>query len=163
MGRDVYDRDSVETPAPTTVIPPKGRLLGVDYGTVRIGLAISDPDRIIASPLETYARRSLADDAEYFAKLVPRERIVGLVVGLAMHSGGEEGIKAKECRDFAAWLTGITKIPAVLWDERFTTSLAEDMLQEAGLTKKKRKARLDRVAAQLILQAYIEAGCPGEA
>lgn len=142
------------------MIPAKGRLLGVDYGTVRVGLAVSDPDRIISSPLETYTRRALAEDAAYFVQLVKQERIVGLVVGLALHSGGEEGIKAKECRAFAAWLMETTGLPAVLWDERFTSSLAEDMLQGAGLTSKQRKARRDRVAAQMILQGYIEAGCP---
>jgi len=141
----------------TPEIPKKGRLLGVDYGTVRVGLAVCDPDRIIASPLETYTRRTLAEDAIYFANLVRIERVLGLVVGLAIHVNGDEGIKAKECRDYAAWLTGVTGLPVAMWDERFTSSLAEDALLEAGLTSKKRKSRRDRVAAQMILQAYLEA------
>jgi putative Holliday junction resolvase len=131
-------------------------VLGVDYGTVRVGLAISDPDRIIASPLTTYARRNPTLDAEYFRTLVKAERVVGLVVGLAMHSGGEEGIKARECREFGAWLVETTGLPLAMWDERFTSSLAEDALLEAGLTKRRRKERIDRVAAQLILQGYLE-------
>ncbi|MBX9581118.1 MAG: Holliday junction resolvase RuvX [Gemmataceae bacterium] len=139
---------------------PPGRLLGVDYGTVRVGLAVTDPDRIIASPLETLTRRDEAADAAYFHRLVAAERVAGLVVGLPMHTGGEEGAKAAEARRYGAWLAAVTGLPVVFWDERFTSSLAEDALLAAGLTKKRRKARVDRVAAQLILQAYIEAGCP---
>jgi putative Holliday junction resolvase len=65
-----------------------------------------------------------------------------------------------EARRFAAWLAGLTKLPVVMWDERYTSSAAEDVLLEAKLTKKKRKAKVDRVAAQMILQSFIEAGCP---
>ncbi len=142
---------------PITAIPSTGRLLGVDFGTVRVGLAITDPDRILASPLETYTRRSLAEDALYLGKLVSAERIVGLIVGLPLHMGGEEGIKAKEARDYGASLGTLTGLPVTFWDERCTSAAAEDALQGAGLTKKKRKARVDRVAAQLILQGYIDA------
>lgn len=139
----------------------KGRLLGVDYGTVRVGLAVSDADRIIASPLETYPRRDAKADAAYFAKLVKAERIVGLVVGLPLHTGGEEGVKAKEARDYVRWLGDATGLPVVMWDERCTTAAAEDALWDAGLSHKKRKDRRDRVAAQIILQGYLDAGCPG--
>jgi putative Holliday junction resolvase len=140
----------------------KGRLLGVDYGHVRIGLAVTDPDRIIASPLGTYTRKGDATDAAFFAKLVEAEKVAGLVVGLPLHTGGEEGQKAAEARRFGAWLAGVTGLPVVFWDERFTTSLAEDALWDAGLSHRKRRDRRDRVAAQLILQAFIEAGCPPE-
>lgn len=143
-------------------IPPKGRLLGVDFGTVRVGLAVSDPDRIISSPLDTYTRRDAASDAAYFASLVKTERIVGLVVGLAVHTGGEEGIKAKECREFGKRLGDATGLPVVFWDERFTTSLADDVLRETKVPHHKRRERRDRVAAQFILQAYLEAVCPPE-
>ncbi len=140
----------------------KGRLLGVDYGTVRVGLAISDPDRIIASPLETYARRDAAADAAYFAKLTAAEKILGLVVGLPLHTGGEEGKKAAEARAFGSWLAGVTGLPVVYWDERYTTAAAEDALWDAGLSHRKRRDRRDRVAAQIFLQAYLDAGCPPE-
>lgn len=139
---------------------PKGRLLGVDFGTVRVGLAVSDADRIIASPFETYARRDSNVDADHFSNVVRAERIVGLVVGLPLHTGGEEGIKAKEARAFGNKLGEITGLPVVYWDERCTTAAAEDSLREAGLPRGKRKARLDRVAAQIILQSYLDAGCP---
>ena len=134
----------------------RGRLLGVDFGTVRHGLAVSDADRIIASPFDTYQRKDAKQDAAYFAKLVREERIVGLVVGLPLHTGGEEGIKAKEARAFAAWLGEATGLPVEMWDERCTTAAAEDAMWDAGLSHKDRKARRDRVAAQIILQGFLD-------
>jgi putative Holliday junction resolvase len=136
---------------------PKGRLLGVDFGTVRVGLAVSDADGIIASPFETYLRKDAVTDAAYFAKLATDERIVGLVVGLPLHMGGEEGVKAKEAREYGAWLSQATGLPVTFWDERCTTAAAEDALWDAGLSHKKRRDRRDRVAAQLILQGYLDA------
>ena len=140
----------------------KGRLLGVDYGTVRIGLAVSDPDRIIASPLATYTRRDPEPDANYFRELVQSESIVGLVVGLPVHLSSREGQKATEARQFGDWLAKVTGKPLVFYDERFTTVQAESELWQAGLTHKRRKDRRDRVAAQMLLQAYLNAGCPPE-
>jgi putative holliday junction resolvase len=137
------------------------RLLGVDTGTVRIGLAVCDPDRMIASPLMIYRRRSTERDAEFFRALVIEERIGEIVVGLPVHTNGREGRKAAEARAFGAWLTEVTGMPAVFWDERFTTVEAESALWAAGLTHQQRKARRDQVAAQMLLQAYLDAGCPG--
>jgi putative holliday junction resolvase len=137
-----------------------GTLLGIDFGTVRVGLAVCDPDRIIASPLETYTRRDDAADATHFAKVAADHRAVALVVGLPLHAGGEESDKSREARGFGAWLATVTGLPVVFWDERFTTALAEDALLMGKLSHKKRKERRDRVAAQMILQNYIEAGCP---
>ena len=140
-----------------------GRLLGVDYGDVRVGLAVSDPDRKIAFPLATYTRQGRERDAAYFQALVRAEGIVGLVVGLPVHLSGKEGQKAAAARDYAAWLTQTTGLPARFWDERFTTVEAESALWAAGLTHKKRKDRRDKVAAQMLLQAYLDAGCPSDA
>lgn len=140
----------------------KGRLLGVDTGTVRIGLAVSDPDCVIASPLATYTRRRPDLDARYFRELATAEAAVGLLVGLPVHTDGTEGVKAREARAFGAWLAGVTGLPAVFWDERFTTVEAESALWAAGLTHKRRKGRRDRVAAQMLLQSYLDAGCPPE-
>ncbi len=140
----------------------RGRLLGVDFGTVRVGLAVCDAERIIASPLTVYERRNPALDAEYFRKLVQAEQIVGLVVGLPVHMSGDEGEKAKEARAFGDWLAEVTKLPVVYWDERFTTKAAESHLREAGLTHQRRKERRDKVAAQIVLQAYLDAECSAE-
>ena len=136
------------------------RLLGVDFGTVRIGLAISDPDRKIAFPLATYARGSREQDENYFRKLMGAEEIGQLVVGLPVHLNGHEGSKAIEARALGRWLKEVTGLPVVFWDERFITVEAEEHLWSAGLTHKRRKARRDRVAAQILLQSFLDAGCP---
>ena len=135
---------------------------GVDYGSVRVGLAVCDRDRIIASPLEIRERQGTDKDSAYFKGVVVREQVVGLVVGLPLHTSGREGTKAIESRAYGTWLTGVTGLPVVYADERFTTAFAEAALWAAGLTHKKRKQRRDAVAAQMMLQAFIEAGCPPE-
>jgi putative Holliday junction resolvase len=140
----------------------KTRLLGVDFGTVRVGLAISDAERCLASPLAVHERGSRERDAAYFVALVEAEEVGGLVVGLPAHCDGREGQKAMESRAFGAWLAEKTGLPLVFWDERFSTVEAESALWQAGLTHKKRKARRDCVAAQIFLQAYLDAGCPNE-
>jgi putative Holliday junction resolvase len=132
----------------------------VDFGHVRIGLAVSDMDCKIASPLATYERRSAEQDARYFQHLIKEEQIGGLIVGLPVHVDGREGVKAAEARKFGTWLASVTKLPATYWDERFTTVEAEGFLLGAGMTNKRRKQRRDRVAAQILLQSYLEAGCP---
>src|SRR5262249_38535759 len=138
------------------------RLLGVDFGSVRIGLAVSDPDRKIAFPLTTYTRQDREREAAYFTHLVGQEEIGAIVVGLPIHLSGREGQKAAEARAFGQWLAETTRLPVVFADERFTTVEAESALWTAGLTHKKRKQRRDRVAAQILLQAYLDAGCPQE-
>lgn len=138
------------------------RLLGIDYGSVRLGLAISDAQRKLAFPLETRTRQGQTADAAYFRTLIEREEVGGLVVGLPVHLDGREGVKAQEARRFGAWLAEICGLPVVFYDERFTTVLAESALWEAGLTHKNRRQRRDKVAAQMLLQAYLDAGCPSE-
>jgi putative Holliday junction resolvase len=139
-----------------------GRLLGVDHGKVRVGLAVSDAERRIASPLQTYTRRGLDQDGRFFKALVEKEAIVALVVGLPVHLSGQVGEQAELARKFGDWLSAQTGLPCVFWDERFSTSQAESALWDAGLTHKQRKSRRDRVAAQIFLQHYLDAGCPEE-
>ena len=136
--------------------PVDGRLLGLDFGTVRIGVAISTPEQTIASPLEIYTRRSERLDTAYFQSLVKENRIVGGVIGLPMHVGGEEGTSAYLAREFGKWLTTITNRPVTFWDERYTSSVAADMLRDAGVARSKRKQRLDMLAAQILLQSYLD-------
>jgi tRNA pseudouridine55 synthase len=135
-------------------------LLGVDYGTRRIGLAISDPDRKIAFPLATYEVQDESKNANFFRRLIADESAVEIIVGLPIHTDGREGIKAREARQFGQWLHTMTNLPVRFWDERFTTAHAESALWNAGLTHKKRRQRRDRVAAQMMLQAFLDAGCP---
>lgn len=140
--------------------PPKGRLIGVDVGTVRVGLAVCDPDRLVSSAIETYTRRTPELDADRICRLVADEKAVGFVVGLALMLDGREEAKAAECRQYGAWLTAVTGLPVVFSDERFTSAAAEDVLRDTKVHWRKRKGKQDRIAAQLILQTYIDAGCP---
>ncbi|MBI3822839.1 MAG: Holliday junction resolvase RuvX [Planctomycetes bacterium] len=142
---------------------PRTRILGIDPGSVRLGLAISDVERRLASPLTTYTRRDPVQDALFFKKLIELEEIGLIVVGLPIHEDGSEGAQAKAARVYGAWLHEATGLPCVFYDERFTSFEADAALADIGLTKKKRKARRDRVAAQILLQTYIDAGCPGSA
>ncbi|MCI0349432.1 MAG: Holliday junction resolvase RuvX, partial [Acidobacteriales bacterium] len=111
----------------------------------------------IASPLETYTRQGVDQDGQHLRKVLEDEAIVRVVIGLPMHLDGHEGEQAALARKFGKWLAELTGVDIVFWDERFTTSEAEDSLREAGLSQAKRKARRDRVAATLILQSYLDA------
>jgi putative holliday junction resolvase len=138
------------------------RIAGIDYGTVRIGIATADLSVGIAGPFETYARRSERLDAEYFRRLASEERIDRFVVGLPVHLSGGESQKSREARVFGDWLAAITGVAVEYFDERYTSAEAEEMLLSAGLTKKRRKERLDQLAAQIMLTAYLEAGARGQ-
>ncbi len=151
---------------PATDLDPQpslpGRLAGIDYGTVRIGIAVTDPEQRLASPFENYTRRGAAADATYFKRLAAEERIVRFVVGLPVHLDGRESEKLREARQFGEWLVATTGVAVVFFDERFTSTEAERYLAQAELTKKKRKARLDKLAAQIMLTAYLESGERGQ-
>jgi putative Holliday junction resolvase len=138
------------------------RIAGIDYGTVRIGIATADLDVGIAGPYETYARRSERLDAKYFKQLATEERIGRFVVGLPVHTSGHESQKSREARTFGAWLGQTTGVHVEYFDERYTSAEAESLLLEAGLTKKRRKERLDQLAAQIMLTAYLESGARGQ-
>jgi putative Holliday junction resolvase len=140
----------------------QGRIAAIDYGTVRIGIALSDPERSIASPHEIYTRRDRAADERYFRNLAVAENVAQFVVGLPAHLDGRESQKSREAREFGEWLAEKTGIPVDYFDERFTTAEAETTLTAAGLTSKRRKARRDMLAAQLLLAAYLESGCRGQ-
>ena len=138
------------------------RIAGIDYGTVRIGVALADTTVGIAGPYETYARRSERLDGEYFRRLAGEERIDRFVVGLPVHASGDESAKSREARAFGQWLATTTGVAVEFFDERYTSAEAESMLLGAGLTKKRRKERLDQLAAQIMLTAYLEAGAEGQ-
>ncbi len=139
----------------------KGKLAGIDYGSVRIGVAVSDPDRIIASPYEIYIRKNDRLDGEYFIRLAKEERIVRFVVGLPLHLDGRVSEKAREALAFGARLSELTGLPVDYMDERFTSVEAGYYLREAKMTLKQRKKRTDKIAAQILLANYIERGCRG--
>ena len=136
-------------------IPP-GRVAGIDFGTVRIGIAISDPGRSIASPLENYTRRNRELDAQHFVRLANEQEIKLFVVGLPVYLDGRESPKSIEARQFGGWLAEATGVPVEFFDERYTSVEAENLLLDAELTKKRRKKRIDKLAAQVMLAAYLE-------
>lgn len=136
--------------------PETGRLAGVDFGTVRIGIAVCDPSRKWTSPLETYTRRNETLDREHFQKITKDNQILGWVLGLPIHCDGRESQKSGEAREFATWLHEITNLPVRFVDERYTTALANRMLRDADLTHKQRKKQVDKIAAHFILETYLE-------
>ena len=138
-----------------------GRVAGIDFGTVRIGIAISDRGRTIASPYENYTRRGPEQDARRFERLVAEEKVTLFVVGLPVHLDGRESQKSAEARRFGQWLSEATGVPVVYFDERFTSVQAEQLLLDAQMTSKRRKKRLDMLSAQIMLSAYLESQASG--
>ena len=143
-------------PAPSNEAEP-GRVAAVDFGTVRIGIAITDRRRTLASPLETYTRVNRQADAARFVRLVKEEDVSLFVVGLPVHLDGHESAKSREATTFGRWLQETTGVPVEYFDERYTTTFATEQLAPAGFTKKRQKKRLDAVAAQVLLAAWLEA------
>lgn len=137
-------------------------MLGIDYGTVRIGLAICDPGQSIASPLDTYHSKTREKDAKWFRGVVESESAVGFVVGLPVHMSGDASQKSREAVAFGVWLRTATGLPVAWVDERYSTAMAKEICAHMGLKGDKRKKHLDRIAAQVILSAWIENGRTGE-
>lgn len=137
-------------------IAASGRLGGIDYGTVRIGVAISDPGQSIASPLDVYQVRSPDLNAKYFQRLAEAEKLVGWVVGLPVHMSGDPSEKSREAIVFGKWLSQQTELPVVWVDERYSTARAREILNQSNLSGKKRKAQLDKIAAQVLLTTYLD-------
>jgi len=136
--------------------PQQGALLGIDYGTKRLGIAVSTSDQSIASPLENYTLNSRDADTRFLKKIVADYTVLGIVIGLPVHMSGDEGGKAQEARKFGQWVESVTQLPVTYWDERYTSSMADVYLMHANATKKKRKANRDRIAAQIMLQNFLE-------
>ena len=136
--------------------PTSGRLGGIDFGTVRVGVAISDWGQTLASPHVNYNRQQESQDAKFFRTLAKAEELVGWVIGLPIHLRGDESQKSFEAREFGTWLHEQTGLPIAFVDERFSSAFAENLLNGAGLTNKQRKKRRDMLAAQIILTAYLE-------
>ena len=134
------------------------RFLGIDHGSKRIGLAVSDPGATIASPLATLdAAAKLSDQVVAVLSCAREYEIDAFVIGLPLNMDDTEGNQAKTVRRFGAELERISGKPVHYWDERLSSRAAEELLRPAELTRKKHKARLDRVAALVILQGFLDA------
>ncbi|MCS6306539.1 MAG: Holliday junction resolvase RuvX [Nitrospira sp.] len=134
-----------------------GRILALDYGTKRIGVALSDELGWTAQPLETFERRTLDRDVVHIAALVESHSVERVVLGLPLQLDGREGPAVRAMREFTDKLEASLPVPVVLWDERMTTKAAEELLIAADVSRKKRKGIVDRIAAAILLRSYLEA------
>lgn len=135
----------------------EGRILGIDYGRKRIGLALSDPMQMMASTLKTVTNRSKIDKvAAYIAHTAREHEAVAIVVGLPLHMTGEESEMAKEVNSFIDQLEIEITTPIFLWDERWTTTSAEKLLIETGRSPSRNRDKIDQVAAAYLLQNFLD-------
>jgi putative Holliday junction resolvase len=136
---------------------PKGsRLLGLDLGTRTIGLAVSDVERLIATPLETIRRTKFTADAGRLKVIAGRFDVAGVVVGLPLNMDGSEGPRAQSTRAFVRRLAPILGLPVAFWDERLSTAAVTRALLEADASRARRRALVDKMAAAYILQGALD-------
>ena len=136
------------------------RILGLDYGTKTVGVALSDELHITAQPLETITRKDANKLRKTYARieeLVKEYDVEKIVLGLPKNMNNTLGERAEETKEFQAMIQRRTGLEVVLWDERLTTMESERILQEGGVRRENRKERIDWMAATLILQSYMDA------
>ena len=131
------------------------RVLGLDLGTRTIGLALSDAGRMIATPYETVKRTRLKADLARLRTVIAKEGVGALVLGLPINMDGSEGKRCQATRQFAADLLKDIDLPLAFWDERLSTFAAEELLIEADMSRKRRKDVIDKLAAAIILQGFL--------
>ncbi len=132
------------------------RSLGIDFGDARIGLAISDPIGFFASGLETYNRKNPQADIQHILNLIKEKDVKTLVVGLPLNMDGTEGIRVEKTKEFCEQLKDLAGVDIIYVDERLTTVQAEKMLIEQNVRREDRKKVIDKVAATIILQSYLD-------
>jgi putative Holliday junction resolvase len=132
------------------------RLLGLDVGDKRIGIALSDETATLASGLDTFLRVGPRKDLKAIAELVRAHGVSDIVVGLPRRLDGSLGEQAQKVLQFMDELRDVVKVPVVSWDERFTSSMATQALIEGNVSRRDRKSVVDKVAATLILQSYLD-------
>jgi putative holliday junction resolvase len=132
------------------------RILALDHGTKRIGIALSDELGWTGQPLETYERRTLEVDLRHIDRLVREHDVAEVVIGLPLRLNGEMGPAAQSVQEFVKRLEEVLTVPVITWDERMTTKSAEELLIAADVSRKKRKGTVDRIAAAILLQSYLE-------
>ena len=138
---------------------PDMRIMGLDFGSRTVGVAVSDPLGITAQGVETVERpqeNKLRRTLARLEELIGEYQVEKIVVGCPRHMNGDFGERAEKSRDFAEKLATRTGLPVVLWDERLTTAAAERVLMEAGVRRERRKDYVDKIAAVFILQGYLE-------
>jgi putative holliday junction resolvase len=132
------------------------RALGIDVGEARIGLAISDELGMLAHPLETIRVKEVKDPHGYIATIIEKQQVTAVIIGLPRNMDGSYGPAAAKVRAFAEKLSARIARPVQFWDERLTTVAAQRALHEAGRTARQSRGVIDQVAAQMILQGYLD-------
>jgi putative Holliday junction resolvase len=137
-------------------LPARGALIGLDLGSKTIGIASSDPDRRLATGVETIARKNFSADAARLLVLAAERQAVAFVLGLPVNMDGSEGARAQATRAFARNLARLTELPIALWDERLSTAAVERELIAANVTRSRRASVIDQHAAAFILQGALD-------
>lgn len=138
------------------LLPARGGLIGLDLGTKTIGVAVSDPDRKLATGVETVARKNFTTDAKRVLALAHERSATGFVLGLPINMDGSEGPRAQSTRAFARNFAKLTDLPIALWDERLSTAAVERGLIEADMSRARRAEVIDQHAATFILQGALD-------
>jgi putative Holliday junction resolvase len=133
------------------------RILGIDFGGRRVGLAVSDAMGISAQGIDTMERRNRRSDFDYLARVLKKHAIAEIVIGLPLRLSGEEGIQAEKVKVFADELRKRFALPVHLWDERMSSAEAHRLLDETEMHHTRRKEVIDQMAAVLILQSFLQA------
>ena len=132
------------------------RIMGIDFGTKRVGIAVSDELLLIAHGMTSLNRKDLKSDMEEIARLAQANGVEEIIVGLPLNMDGTYSAKTKEAIEFMDQLSKVVTVPVKTWDERLTSMQAERVLLEADMSRAKRKKLTDKLAAQIILQSYID-------
>ncbi|MCS7025970.1 MAG: Holliday junction resolvase RuvX [Bryobacteraceae bacterium] len=140
---------------------PGRRVLGLDVGLRRVGVAISDPLGLTAQGLDTLERTNLRQDLARLSALAKQHGVELIIVGHPLHLSGKQGRQAELIQQFASKLAERSGLPVQLWDERLTTLVANQVLRESGLSRQKRARAVDRLSAVLILQSYLDSQSSG--
>ena len=133
------------------------RILALDHGTVRIGVALSDELKMIASPLEFIPAEPFADVLTRLKALIREKEVELIIIGMPRNMDGSYGPAAEKVREFATALKDAVAIPLKMWDERLTSTQANRMMTESGVKRDKRKEKVDGMAAAIFLQSYLDA------
>jgi putative Holliday junction resolvase len=147
----------LDLPAFAAALPPVGALMGLDPGDKRVGIAVSDIGRVIASSLDTIERSRFAADAEAILKLYDARSCVGFVIGLPLNMDGSAGPAAQSARAFARNLLSKREAPLLMWDERLSTAAVTRTLIEGDASRRRRGEVVDKMAAAYMLQGALDA------
>jgi len=132
------------------------RVLAIDFGDKRIGLAVSDGLNITAQALGQYLVQNEQEDKEYFQELIARYKICEIVIGLPLRMDGTSGARVQKTKEFALWLEEALNLPIKFWDERLTTKQALRILDQQNIKGRKKKKYKDQISATIILSCYLE-------